>query len=304
MQDILDELIEAICDALNDMFSDVTRSIFEQLIGWIYELIFTAISEFFGLMQNMGAEIFDYNWVQATVRLFTLFGWSLFVAGIVVAVFDTAMQYQNGVNAIRNTALNILKGFFACSLVGVIPIRLYQFCISLQTDFSDSLATLFGNSFEFGLNGASVGVFNQVFSMSLGVPSFYNLCMMIAFGYCVIKIFFQNLMRGGILLTQMAIGSLYMFNVPRGYVDGFKTWIKQVIAICLTAFLQTTILYLGLLTFATNALYGLGIMLAAKEVPRICQQFGLETSFNMGQVINQAFTNVRIVNAVSKMIKK
>ena len=51
-------------------------------------------------------------------------------------------------------------------------------------------------------------------------------------------------------------------------------------------------------------LYGLGIMLAAKEVPRICQQFGLETSFNMGQVINQAFTNVRIVNAVSKMIKK
>lgn len=304
MEDIIDEIVEAITEAFADLFEDTARSIFDTLIGWIYELIFNAISEFFGLMQEMGAAIFDYDWVRATVELFRLFGWSLFVAGLVVAIFDTAMQYQNGVNAIRNLILNVIKGFFACSLFTVVPIELYKFCVSLQVTFGNDLATLFGNGFSLGLNGASLGVLSTIFTMPTGIPSLYMLLMMIGFGYCVIKIFFQNLMRGGILLTQIGIGTMYMFNIPRGYVDGFKTWIKQVIAICLTSFLQTTIMYLGLMTFSTNMLFGLGIMLSAKEVPRICQQFGLETSFNMGQVINQAFTNVRIVNAVSKMVKK
>ena len=72
---------------------------------------------------------------------------------------------------------------------------------------------------------------------------------MIAFAYCVIKMFFANIKRGGILLIQIAVGSLYMFSVPRGYADGFNQWCKQVIAICLTAFMRTTLLFLGLMTF-------------------------------------------------------
>ena len=53
---------------------------------------------------------------------------------------------------------------------------------------------------------------------------------------------------------------------------------KQVIATCLTAFLQTTILYLGLLTFQTHEFLALGICLSANEVPRVAQMFGLDTS--------------------------
>ena len=79
------------------------------------------------------------------------------------------------------------------------------------------------------------------------------------------------------MLIQMAVGALYMFSVPRGYTDGFNQWMKQVAAICLTAFMQTTLLFLGLLTFPGNMLLGLGIMLAANEVPRIAQQFGLDS---------------------------
>ena len=61
----------------------------------------------------------------------------------------------------------------------------------------------------------------------------------------------------------MAVGSLYLFSVPRGYTDGFSQWCKQIFALCLTAFLQTALLFLGLLTFQDNLLLGLGIMLAA-----------------------------------------
>ena len=86
-----------------------------------------------------------------------------------------------------------------------------------------------------------------------------------------------------------------MFSVPRGYTDGFTQWTKQVAAICLTAFLQTTMLFLGLLTIRDHMLLGLGIMLAANEVPRIAQQFGLETSARFN-IVGAVQTGTSVAN--------
>ena len=93
-----------------------------------------------------------------------------------------------------------------------------------------------------------------------------------------------------------------MFSVPRGYSDGFVQWVKQVIATCLTAFLQTTLLYLGLITFKNHMLLGLGIMLAANEVPRIAQQFGLDSSVkvNMMSVVHATTTAVNLTRTIAK----
>ena len=108
------------------------------------------------------------------------------------------------------------------------------------------------------------------------------------------QLFFANIKRGGVLLIQMTVGALYMFSVPRGYTDGFVGWIKQVAALCLTAFLQTTMLFLGLLTFPTHMLLGIGVMLAANEVPQIAGQFGLDTSAKVN-VLNIISTTTRAV---------
>ena len=115
------------------------------MLQWFYETIYGAAADFFAMMGNMGADIFELNWIQATIKLFTLFGWALFVAGVVVAVFDTAIEYQNGRASIKTTAINVLKGFFACSLIGVVPVKLYKFCISLQNTFSHDLSALFAD---------------------------------------------------------------------------------------------------------------------------------------------------------------
>ena len=125
---------------------------------------------------------------------------------------------------------------------------------------------------------------------------------LLAFAYCVIKVFFANIKRGGILLIQISVGSLYLFSVPRGYTDGFYQWCKQVIAICLTAFMQTTLLFLGMMTFQNNMLLGLGIMLAAGEVPRIAQQFGLDSSVrvNMSSVIYSTNSAVNLTRNLMK----
>lgn len=74
------------------------------------------------------------------------------------------------------------------------------------------------------------------------------------------------------------------------------SWCKQVIATCLTAFLQTTILYLGLLTYTQHALLAVGICLSATEVPRIAQMYGLDTSVkvNMMSVSHTVSMGVRL----------
>lgn len=310
MFDWLGDIISGLGDAIGDVFDtlgqQISNVIWNTMLQWFYETIYGAVADFFTMMGNMGADIFALDWVQATIKLFTLFGWALFVAGVVVAVFDVAIEYQCGRANIKTTAINILKGFFACSLIGIVPVELYKFCISLQNTFSQDLSRIFAGTQSLDLASQSMSVLQGSFEVSTQVSfNLFNLLALIAFAYCVIKIFFANIKRGGILLIQMAVGSLYMFSVPRGYADGFNQWMKQVAAICLTAFMQTTLLYLGLLTFPGNMLLGLGIMLAANEVPRIAQQFGLDSSVkvNMMSVVHATTTAVNLSRSVARAAK-
>ena len=291
--DWLGDFFRGIGDAIGGAFNwageQISNAIWQAMLQWYYETIYNAIADFFTLMGNMGADLFDLPWVQSTVNLFVLFGWSLYAAGIVVAIFDVAIEY------------------FACSLIGVVPIELYKFCISLQNSLARDLSIVTADDRSHDLGTTCMTILTTSFSLTptanIGTL-FITLCM-IAFAYCVIKIFFANIKRGGILLIQMAVGSLYMFSVPRGYTDGFNQWMKQIAALCLTAFMQTTLLYLGLLTFPDNMLLGLGVMLAANEVPRIAQQFGLDSSVkvNVMNVVHATTTAVNLSRTVSRAIK-
>lgn len=302
--DILSGMGDAVSSSFEAIGEQISTAIWNTMIQWFYETIYGAVADFFSMMGGMGAEIFDLDWVSATIKLFTLFGWTLYIAGLVVAIFDVAIEYQSGRANIKTTSINILKGFFACSLVGVLPVELYKFCISLQNTFSHDLAALFGAGQTVDLSAASLAVLTAKFLTGAGAvqATLLTLLCLIAFAYCVIMIFFQNIKRGGILLVQISVGSLYMFSVPRGYTDGFNQWMKQVAALCLTAFMQTTLLYLGLLTFQTDLLMGLGIMLAANEVPRIAQQFGLDSSvkINMMSVVHASTTAVNLSRVLTK----
>ena len=304
--DFFNGIGDAIGSAFNGVGSAISEAIWEAMLQWYYETIYNAIADFFTLMGNMGADLFDLAWVQATINLFVLFGWALYVTGIIVAVFDVAIEYQSGRANIKTTSLNILKGFFACSMIGVVPVELYKFCISLQNSLARDLSVITAQSQSQDLGISCMTILNSCFSIGVSnIGQLFMLLCMIAFAYCIIKIFFANIKRGGILVIQMAVGSLYMFSVPRGYQDGFNQWIKQVVALCLTAFMQTTLLYLGLMTFPGNMLLGLGVMLAANEVPRIAQQFGLDSSVrvNMINVMHATTTAVNLSRTVSRAVK-
>ena len=286
----------------------------DNLIDWFYGQVVGFLGNFFSVMGNMGVELFELDWVKAIVLFFSQLGWALFGVSLVVSGFEFGIEYSTGRGNLQQTALNAIKGFMAVSLFTVVPVRLYALSVSLQ------------GTFAMGLTGAgtSIGTVGERIIEELtsvesladmaGAPSFglsvltspiMLIFCIIMMAYAVIKVFFANLKRGGILLIQIAVGSLYMFSIPRGYVDGFVQWMKQVIGLCLTAFLQSTILVAGLMVFRENALLGLGLMLSAGEVPRIAGTFGLDTTTraNIMSAVYTAQAAVNTTKAVAAAIK-
>ena len=67
------------------------------------------------------------------------------------------------------------------------------------------------------------------------------------------------------------------------------------VGLCLTAFLQSTILVAGLMVFKDHALLGLGLMLSAGEVPRIAGTFGLDTTTHTN-IMSAVYTAQTAIN--------
>ena len=285
-------------DPVDLITEEAVKLILDMAFDWLYFMLYDAISSLFTVINETTANIFDLPWIAAFISLFHHLGWILFVCGLIVAVFDTAIGYENGQANIKGTCLNVLKGFFAASLITVVPQRLYSFCTSLQHTFSIDLTSTMLQNTTVSVMDAATSVLD---SLSADVsPS--SLFFIILFGYCVIKVILANVKRGGILLCQIAVGSLYMFSVPRGYTDGFVGWCKQIIATCLTAFLQTSIMYVGLISFQEHPIVAVGLCLSSTEVPRIAQMFGLDTSVkvNMMSISSTVSMGSRVIRAVGK----
>ena len=292
----------------------VAATVLDQLVDWIYGQIVGFLGNFFALMGNMGVELFELDWVNAIVLFFSRLGWALFAVSVVVCAFECGIEYSAGRGNLQQCALNVIKGFLAVSLFTVVPVRLYALSVSLQGTFSAGL-TGYGRSIgEVGqdivtelseIQTLSDAVNSTHFGLDVITSPIMILFCVILMAYAVLKVFFANLKRGGILLIQIAVGSLYMFSIPRGYMDGFVGWIKQVIGLCLTAFLQSTILIAGLMIFRDHALMGVGLMLSAGEVPRIAGNFGVDTTTkaNVMSAVYTAQAAVSTTRTIAAAIK-
>ncbi len=289
----------------------VADKILGQIVDWFYGQVVGFLGNFFAEMGNMGVELFEMSWVQSIVLFFSYLAWALYGTGLVVACFECGIEYSSGRGNIRETALNAIKGFMAVSLFTVVPVRLYELSVTLQGQLTAGI-TGYGASIggvasdimqEFSavesLTDLTSGPFLGFGSITSGIMILFCIILM---AYAIIKVFFANLKRGGILLIQIAVGSLYMFSVPRGYTDGFVQWCKQIIGLCLTAFLQATILIAGLMVFKDHALLGLGLMLSAGEIPRIAGAFGLDTT-TRANIMSAVYTAQAAVNTTRTIVQ-
>ena len=282
----------------------VASTVMDDLIDWFYGQLVGFLGNFFAQMGNMGVELFDLEWVQAVILFFSKLAWALFAVSLVVRAFECGIEYASGRANLQQTALDMIKGFFAVSLFTTGPGRRYALSVSLQGTLSVGLT---GSDTTIGEVGQQIitdlseidsladMIDNSYFGLGVITSPLMILFCVILMAYAVIKVFFANLKRGGILLIQIAVGSLYMFSIPRGYIDGFVQWMKQVIGLCLTAFLQSTILVAGLMVFKDHALLGLGLMLSAGEVPRIAGTFGLDTT-TRANIMSAVYTAQAAIN--------
>ncbi len=295
ISDLISGIGDAISGALSSVWETVSDSIWAKFMSFLYTMVYNALAEFFSMMAEIGANLFDLGWVQSALYFFNMFGWGLFVAGLIVAIFDTAIEYQTmGRLNIKKQVLPFLYGLLAVNLFTVVPVELFRFAVSLQNTFAkDLVSQVVGMNVN--LQTMAIQVLNSFQNGFLTTNPLLSLLMIICLGYCVIKCFFSNIKRGGILLTLIAVGSFHLFNLPRGISEGFTGWCKQIVALCFTTFMQTTLLLMGLLTMQTHPLLGLGVMLAANEVPRIAQQFGLDTSTRVN-VMSAVHTTTTAIN--------
>lgn len=275
-------------------------------MSFIYSMVYEALADFFTLMTEIGANLFDLGWVKAALHFFNLFGWGLFVAGLIVAIFDTAIEYQTmGRLNIKKQILPFLYGLLAVNLFTTVPVELFRFSVNLQNTFAKDLANE-AIAMNLDVQHLALKVLVNYKTPIFGSHNvLLNLMILICLGYCVIKCFFSNIKRGGILLTQIAVGSLYLFSLPRGLTEGFTGWCKQIVALCFTTFMQTTLLLMGLITMETHPLLGLGVMLSANEVPRIAQHSGLQKgNYRKIKGLSALFTRIKRKYITDKSYKK
>lgn len=286
IKDLPGEVADGIVDGIMDAISDISSAAMDGITAWIIRQALSGAETVFAGITSSSADVFNYDWFKVIVGVFRCFGVLLFAVGVLLAFVDVGVEYRRRGVDLNGAMLNLGKGLLAVGLFATVPVPLYRFCVNIQSIIMDALAINW--SFM-----SIIDALNAKFTLSL-----LMIIMLIIIIVLMLIIYLDSLKRGGILLVQICIGSLYMISVPRGYMDNFYGWCKQVIALCLTTLFQNLLMFCGLMIIPTNLFLGIGTMFAAKEVPRICGQFGLDTS------VKASFTGMAIgANASVQAIK-
>lgn len=279
---------------LLDSLLDLLKGLAALAAGWV-----TALISFNNDTVNT---LFSNSAVTSFLIFVQVLGSIFFVFGVGFSFADWAIKKQDNIaDTVMDTFKNMFLGFFALSGFISIPILLLKFtneiCLQISSNMSSAANEYFWEeifTFEFetdlsGFFGYKYGTFIFIIIMFI----------------CVARLFFANIKRGGILLILIFICPFHLFSVPRGYTDSFFSWCKQVIGLCITAFIQNFLVTLSFVVFAfsDNKVFDMvvtvGIALSAFEAPRILTQFGLDTSMrtNVSQAIYGISGAMNIIRA-------
>lgn len=246
--------------------------------------------------------LFNNSIVISFIAFIETVGGIFFLFGIGFAFSEWAIDCNegNGTSTMLATLKNSFIGLAATLGFASLPILLLKFMNDITYTLCNAMT---GANLKNTMSNMSQEMEAMEFFSGWGGTIFAIIILV-----CVIRVFLANLKRGGILITLITVGSLHMFSIPRGYTDAFWSWCKQVIGLSLTSFLQNLLLILGIVVYAGSnidtfdLILGAGVMLSATEVPRILQQFGLDTSMktNVSQAIYGASGIMNIASAFAK----
>lgn len=259
-------------------------------------------TDIIAMNNDFTTSLFDNSVVTSFLWFISIVGSIFFVFGIGFAFSEWAIDCnENGGSAnILSTFKNSIIAFAALSGFASLPILLLKWINDITNILCSALT---GTNLESSMNNMWTKIEDLNFFSGWGSP-----IMSIIILICIVRVFLANLKRGGIMLTLITVGSLHIFSIPRGYTDAFWSWCKQIIGVCITSFMQNLLLIMGMIVYVNSDMdtfdlvLGAGVMLSATEVPRILQQFGLDTSMKTN--VSQAIFGVSgIVNIASAFMR-
>lgn len=276
-------------DIFNLLFGDIGGFLSKISVGFVK--ITDSLIQY---NNSLTDRLFETPALNAFFVFTLLVGSLLYVCGVGFSFANFTLDNKEEAGTqLTDTLKNIFIGLLALSAYTSIPILLLKFtnniCSMLTSDLAN--ASLLSQLYP-QLESGNFTWDDPDSSFSLGSVgvAIYGIIIFV----CVCKVFFANIKRGGILVTLIFVCSFHMVSIPRGYTDAFWSWCKQVAGVCITAFMQNFLISLAfLIVCATkNAhlntlILSAGVALSASEVPRILQQFGLDTSMkaNISQAI-------------------
>ena len=285
----------------------IIYQILSNVLNWLWSRFVTFLllvtDTLITLSNQMAVTVFDDNAVNSFLIFLEIFGGMMFVIGIGFAIADWAINATDGSGeTIMTTVKNIIIGLAATIGFTSIPILLLRFvnelCIRLLGGMT--LSTVL-QQFENNTNILQFFEGNPV--DHAGEQLIYPIYIVVMF-VCVIKVFLSNVKCGGSLIVLMFVCPMHLFSIPRGYLDAFWSWCRQVVGLCLSVFIQNFLVALSLYFVYSSGfgtvqlLSSMGLALAAFEAPKIMQQFGLDTSIKAN-----ATQAVYAANGITSLIK-
>lgn len=235
--------------------------------------------------------LFSQQFIIDIVAAFRTLGWVLFSAGFIIAFLEYIIEANDGGGNWTNLVFNTAKGVVYSACFAGAPLELLIWTGTLTTNMASSMSggiyqEMIGNDFVGNFTLIIQSEFNAVGSAPFWVV-IISVILIIVFGF---KIVLDNVSRAGSLLILIIIGTFHAFSIPRGYIDSAVGWCKQIIGLCFTHFMQNLLVITGFFIWTTGTntvtyLCGLGTIFSATLVPKIAQQFSLDTSIkaNWGQ---------------------
>ncbi len=270
---------------------------FNSLLDWVKASVIALGNSAFSLFNGYQESIFTSGntYIDSYINICVYVGWGLYIVGATLTIFEFIFLYNQGQGDIQTTVLNLLKGFLAAMLSIPGAIQLFILASQLATNFGDAV---YKDNVIIGVKNLFQGFASstQVGGVELDILTL--VILLVALLFSVFKIIFSTIKRGGILLGMFAIGSLYMISIPRGFFDGYTSWAKQVIGICIQVFVMHALLILGLETISSNFIIGCGLIMAATEIPQISQAFGVQIGSrgSLGSIAMTATNLLRVVH--------
>lgn len=296
-----------ILEQINDVLTGIqTFTLFAPVYGCIVAFITVmqkACGFIISLMTDGFSTLITNDAIQAYLQLLLAFASILFVAGIAMAMSEWAISSNEGnANNVMSTFKYILLGLFVTLGFTTIPILLMQFtawCTDLLiSSFSSNPTSIIDNLIlDHFTGGTDMG----------GIILWY--VFMVIFIIDIVKIFLGNMKRGGVMIVLLSVCPFHIFSIPRGHVDAFFSWCKQMIALYLTTFIQNIFLAISLTIVGSSSITTadlcmcIGLLTAAVEAPHWMQMFGLDTSVKASptQAIYAASGVTNIIGTISKM---